>query len=151
MTNESGKSKGSWWTTLPGILTALGTIIGATATLLVSLHTIGWFGPKSPPPGPKTSQWPLPITADNVATRVGENKWSWTVFIQGPEDALDQIRCVEYTLHPTFPNPVRTVCQKGTGSRAFALSTTGWGTFEIGIRVITFDGRVQKLSHRLRF
>jgi len=94
---------------------------------------------------------PLPITTGNVATEVRKGWWNWTVFVQGPDDVLDQIQCVEYTLHPTFPNPVREVCDRGTGPRAFALSTTGWGTFQLQIRVFFKDGRVQELTHYLKF
>ncbi len=197
---KSEKSTGSWWATLPGILTGIGGIIGATAALLVALNTIGWFDRKPPAPTPapvsipsKTMPeapskvapsapskglpevgqrhisnlpdvgqqnfpsnvarrpWPLPLTASNVATKVREGAWDWTIFLQGPDDALDQIRCVEYTLHPSFPDPVVTICQKGAASRAFALSGSGWGTFEVGIRVITTEGREQKLTYHLKF
>ena len=199
MPTKSAKSTGSWWATLPGILTGIGGIIGAIASLIVALNTIGWFDRKPPAPTPapvsapsksrpeapskfmpsapskglpevgqrtisnlpEVSQrnisnlpqrsWPLPLTADNVATKVREGAWNWTIFLQGPEDALNQIRCVEYTLHPSFPEPVVTVCQKGSASRAFALSGSGWGTFEVGIRVIAHDGREQKLTHHLKF
>jgi hypothetical protein len=188
MPAKSQKSTGSWWATLPGILTGIGGIIGAIAALIVALNTIGWFDrkppastpapvsapskstpdvpskstPSAPSKGlPEVNQrnisnlpqrtWPLPLTADNVAAKVREGAWNWTIFIQGTDDALDQIRCVEYTLHPSFPDPVVTVCQKGAASRAFALSGSGWGTFEVGIRVIAHDGREQKLKYHLRF
>jgi transcription initiation factor IIF auxiliary subunit len=93
----------------------------------------------------------LPITAANTAKQMRPGWWDWTVFVSGPQQALAQVRCVEYTLHPTFQNPVRTVCNRGSGPRAFGLSSSGWGTFTIGIRVILKDGRVQELSHRLEF
>jgi transcription initiation factor IIF auxiliary subunit len=94
---------------------------------------------------------PLPITAGNVATQLQPGWWEWTVFIQGPEDALNQIQCVQYTLHPTFPHPVRDVCIRGTSSQAFALTATGWGTFQIRIRMFLKNGRVQDLTHDLTF
>lgn len=94
---------------------------------------------------------PLPITTDNLATEVRKGWWKWTVFVQGPDDVLDNIQCVEYTLHPTFPNPVREVCSRGTGPHAFALATSGWGTFQIRIRLFLRDGRVQELTHNLMF
>jgi transcription initiation factor IIF auxiliary subunit len=77
--------------------------------------------------------------------------WLWTVFIEGPEEALRRIRCVEYTLHETFPDRVRTVCERGRGREAFALSSSGWGTFTVRIRAILDSGRVQELTHPLRF
>ncbi len=101
-----------------------------------------------PPQIPK----PLPgLRANNVARKEGTGLWRWTVFLEGPPETLDQIRCVEYTLHPTFPNPVREVCDRGKGKQGFAHTTTGWGTFEIGIRVFLRSGQVQRLSHQLRF
>jgi transcription initiation factor IIF auxiliary subunit len=92
----------------------------------------------------------LPIKTDNDAIRLKSGSWSWTVFLRGPENVLGRIQCVEYTLHPTFPNPVREVCVRGTGSRAFQLSAKGWGTFQIPIRIFLKDGQVAELTHDLR-
>lgn len=92
-----------------------------------------------------------PIRAANVATQVRPGLWSWTVFVEGSNEALDRIRCVEYTLHPTFPDPVRRVCRRRAGPHAFALSSTGWGTFEVGLRLLLTDGSTEELRHRLRF
>ena len=100
---------------------------------------------------PSASDETKSVTADNVAESVGDNKWKWTVFLKGDEKALDAIKCVEYTLHPTFPNPVRRVCEKGDPKRCFGLSGTGWGTFKIGIRVQMKDGSSRNLEHQLKF
>ncbi len=94
-----------------------------------------------------------PIAADNLATR-SESKndyWDWTIFVKGPEDVLEKIEYVEYTLHPTFPDPVRIVNQRGHGPYAFPLTTAGWGTFTIKVKVYYRDGTYQHLSHLLRF
>ena len=91
------------------------------------------------------------IQPQNVAQKIGTRRWRWTIFLAAPKDTLDRIRCVEYTLHPTFPDPVRDVCARGSSSRAFALTATGWGTFRIGIRVLFKDNSVQKLGHQLTF
>jgi hypothetical protein len=91
------------------------------------------------------------ITAANTSRSIGEGRWDWTVFIQAPPSVLERIKCVEYTLHPTFPNPVRRVCARGKNNQAFALSTNGWGTFTIGIDVLFTDGRTQHLEHQLQF
>ncbi|UCD18435.1 MAG: hypothetical protein JSV44_05875 [Candidatus Zixiibacteriota bacterium] len=93
----------------------------------------------------------LSITADNISTRVRSGLWRWTVFIQGPELDLEKIQCVQYTLHPTFYDPVREVCERGSGPHAFALTATGWGTFEIKIRLFLKDGGTQDLTHMLDF
>ena len=94
---------------------------------------------------------PLPIETANVATEVRKGLWEWTVFVRAPDNVLEQIRCVEYTLHPTFPDRVREVCDRGSGRQAFALTTRGWGTFEIQLRVLLKDGRAQALTHNLKF
>lgn len=93
----------------------------------------------------------LPIETRNVAKKVGKRLWRWTVFIRAPQDALELIQCVEYTLHPTFPDPVQEVCQMGTVEQPFALTAQGWGTFAIGVRVFLNDGSVKELAHQLRF
>jgi hypothetical protein len=47
--DEGEKSKGSWWQTVPGILTAIAGIITAVAGLLVTLHQIGLLSNKEKP------------------------------------------------------------------------------------------------------
>jgi prokaryotic YEATS domain/Caspase domain len=94
----------------------------------------------------------LVIKANNTSRYAGQvdgqNRWDWTIFIDADQDTLSQIRCVEYTLHESFPDPVRTVCTSGT---KFALSSNGWGTFTIKIKVILKDGSQRTLSHDLQF
>jgi WD40 repeat protein len=93
----------------------------------------------------------LTLTADNVAKSVGDNKWNWTVFIKGDRQDIESVKCVEYKLHPSFPNPVRRVCELGDPKLPFGLSATGWGTFSIGIWVFMKDGTHQDLKHQLKF
>ncbi len=93
----------------------------------------------------------LPITADNTAAHARPGLWNWTVFLHASEEILKQIKCVEYTLHPTFPNPIQSVCSRGAGPRAFPLDASGWGTFAIGIQVFFHDGRRQQLKDTLHF
>ena len=93
----------------------------------------------------------LRIQADNVARSIRQGWWSWTVYITADENVLRQVQCVEYTLHPTFQDPVRVICNRGTGPQAFPLSAFGWGTFMINIRVFLNNGQIQILSHYLRF
>ncbi len=95
---------------------------------------------------------PPAFQTGNTARRIpGKKRWDWTVYITGSEADLSHVKCVEYTLHPTFPNPVRTVCNRGFGAAAFPLSTNGWGTFTVGIRIFLKNGRTINLSHPLRF
>lgn len=96
-------------------------------------------------------QPPMPIRMANIATEVKRGLWEWTAFVQGPNEVLEQIICVEYTLHPTFPNRIREVCVRGGEQRPFALVARGWGPFDLQARVFLKDGRVQSLTHSLKF
>jgi transcription initiation factor IIF auxiliary subunit len=76
-----------------------------------------------------------------------EDWWSWSIWVEGPERELDQIEFVEYTLHPTFPKPVRSI---KTREDKFKLSTGGWGVFEIFARAVKKDGSEVPLRHELQ-
>lgn len=92
-----------------------------------------------------------PICVQNTARDMGNKRWDWTVFIDPQSHDLGQIKCVEYTLHPTFPDPVRTVCQLGRLEQPFSLRSNGWGTFQIRIRLLYRNGSIHQTSHTLRF
>ena len=92
------------------------------------------------------------IQTCNTALVRPDRYWDWELFLVSDEDTLRRIKCVEYTLHPTFPNPVRKNCQKGTvPERGFALKTSGWGTFRVNIKVTFADGNEEYYSHQLIF
>lgn len=76
----------------------------------------------------------------------GNDWWKWWVWIDGKQSDLDAIDRVIYTLHPTFPNPVREVDNRSTN---FRLETAGWGVFRIFARVIKKNGEEIKLKHDL--
>lgn len=52
---------------------------------------------------------PQIIRTANISHYIGNDRWDWTVFIQAPQEVLNTISYVEYTLHPTFPDPIRRV------------------------------------------
>jgi transcription initiation factor IIF auxiliary subunit len=76
----------------------------------------------------------------------GDHWWKWSVWIEGPDDELDAIKEVVYTLHESFVDPVRVVRDRAT---KFRLDTSGWGTFRIYARVVTTTGSSRKLHHDL--
>jgi transcription initiation factor IIF auxiliary subunit len=76
----------------------------------------------------------------------GDEWWSWAVWVEGPDTELDQISRVEYTLHPTFREPVRII---STRRNKFKLSTGGWGVFPVYARVFRKDGSTLRLRHQL--
>lgn len=58
----------------------------------------------------------------------GEGWWSWEVWLDGPDAALDNVEAVVYTLHPTFLDPRRRVTDRAS---RFSLRAGGWGEFMI--------------------
>ena len=77
---------------------------------------------------------------------VGEDYWEWSVWIDGPKKELDRVESVTYTLHPTFPKPVRIVESR---EDRFRLSTAGWGVFTLYAKVEHKDGSTERLKHEL--
>lgn len=76
----------------------------------------------------------------------GDDWWSWSVWVEGTDEELDGVKVVEWELHPTFPNPVRSVENRAS---KFRLDTGGWGTFTIVARLRMENGTVSKLTHDL--
>lgn len=76
----------------------------------------------------------------------GQQYYDWRVFVDATPDLLDRIDRVTYFLHPTFPNPVRTVDDPST---KFALDSSGWGEFKVRAQVHLKDGSTIEASHML--
>jgi transcription initiation factor IIF auxiliary subunit len=77
----------------------------------------------------------------------GDDWWKWAVWIEGRDEALDLIDFVEWTLHPSFSNPIRKIYKRKS---KFRLETGGWGVFQIVARVQMKDGVQTKLRHYLK-
>jgi transcription initiation factor IIF auxiliary subunit len=100
----------------------------------------------------QTSKAQLPALAvSNTSRAVSDGRYDWTVFVYGSRVTAGEIKCVEYTLHPTFPNPIRRVCDRGPDPQhAFALSSNGWGEFTMTLRVFFRNGTQQRLTYDLK-
>jgi transcription initiation factor IIF auxiliary subunit len=72
--------------------------------------------------------------------------YDWCVFVDEISNIINSIKSVEYTLHPTFPDPIRLIESK---SSKFALFSSGWGGFSIKIRVNYEDGSAHTTSYYL--
>ena len=77
----------------------------------------------------------------------GDDWWKWAVWLEGTDDKLDLVEFVEWTLHPTFPNPIRKTHDR---TSKFRLETGGWGVFQIRALVQMKDGMQTKLRHYLK-
>ena len=76
----------------------------------------------------------------------GGNWWKWSVWIEGGPREMAAVDHVVYTLHATFPDPVRTVRNRRTG---FRLESSGWGEFELYARIVSRDGKIHQRKHWL--
>jgi hypothetical protein len=97
-----------------------------------------------------TSLWAVDHDVSIASIAVGSSKpWQWTVFVKGTSDALAHVKCVQYVLDKTFPNPIRTICNRGAEDRAFASSGTAWGQFTLSATVAFDDGYTHPLGYTL--
>lgn len=90
----------------------------------------------------------MEFTLNQKTSSKGNGWWSWDVWLDGPDSDLDQIECVDYTLHPTFKDPQRRVTDR---TSRFALHSGGWGEFMIYAEVRLRTGDRLPLRHWLRF
>ena len=82
-----------------------------------------------------------PIVTGSIAFWLGRkahehHTHKWNIYVRGLEceDLSYFIRKVVFQLHPTLPHPVRVVEEP-----PFEVSETGWGEFEVAIRVYFKD------------
>lgn len=87
------------------------------------------------------------IRVEQESTYTENNRWDWQIWLSGPAEDLDRIDHVTYTLHPSFPNPVREVTSR---EDCFMLKSNGWGEFKIFLDVVRKDGSSEILSHALK-
>lgn len=77
---------------------------------------------------------------------VDKNYWKWSVELEAEAEVLDRIAFVIYTLHETFPNPIRRISSREDN---FRLETAGWGEFMIYAKVLFKDKSQERLTHWL--
>ena len=78
---------------------------------------------------------------------IGDDRWDWEAFIDdNGTGELDDIKYVEYVLHPTFVNPIRKIDDR---ENKFILETNGWGTFNLKAFAYKKDGTKIKLEHEI--
>jgi transcription initiation factor IIF auxiliary subunit len=81
------------------------------------------------------------------STYQGNHWWRWSVWLEGTPKELNAVDHVVYTLHPTFPNPVRRMENRRQG---FKLESSGWGEFEIYVQIKYKNGVIRKRKHSLK-
>ena len=79
----------------------------------------------------------------------GHDHYRLRVYIEGTNLEINQVRAVEYELHPTFPSPhLRTSTNKDDN---FALKIWTWGEFEIPVTIHLKNERKISLIHNLQY
>ncbi|KAK9841150.1 hypothetical protein WJX74_000821 [Apatococcus lobatus] len=96
-----------------------------------------------------------PIVTGTVAFFLGKKatgtaSHKWTVYVRGlkNEDLSHVIKKVTFYLHPSFNNPARDVTES-----PFEVNETGWGEFEINIKIYFHDEAFEdpiEILHHLR-
>jgi hypothetical protein len=86
------------------------------------------------------------LRLENDSKPLAEDRWQWSVWVEGPPEELAQVQSVTYRLHPTFPKPV---VQVSDGTANFKFSSAGWGEFMITAHVEMKDGRTIRLERWL--
>ena len=90
---------------------------------------------------------PMTLRLMNDSEPINDSRWRWSVWVEGPASELDRVKAVRYTLHPTFPDPVRIVTDR---SSKFRLESSGWGEFSIMAQLTLTDDRVESLERWIR-
>jgi transcription initiation factor IIF auxiliary subunit len=86
------------------------------------------------------------VSIQQDASYLGNDRWTWSVELNGTPAELDDVDHVVYVLDPTFHNPVREIRDRVTN---FRLTTSSWGTFTLYATVIHRDGHETPLEHNL--
>lgn len=78
-------------------------------------------------------------------TRDGYDQFKIRLTISGP---LSEIDHVEYELHPTFRNPIRTSKDRSSG---FPIEFWTWGEFEVFVTAHFVDGHDETVTYELKY
>jgi transcription initiation factor IIF auxiliary subunit len=86
------------------------------------------------------------LSIEQDSSYLGNDRWSWSVHMNGTSAELDNIDHVVYILHSSFHDPVREIRDRATH---FRMQTKGWGTFTLYAKVVHRDGHETSLEHDL--
>ena len=89
------------------------------------------------------------VSIASAATRSRNDQWKWTVFLKGSAEAVGHVRCIHYALGPGFPDPSRTVCDRGSQNQPFATSGVTWGSFNLSATVVFDDKSTTQLKYNV--
>lgn len=70
------------------------------------------------------------------------------LWIEGSATELDSVDHVEYTLHPSFKQPVRTSSNR---ANKFSITIWTWGMFMIDVAIYLHNGSVEQIQYYLSY
>lgn len=85
------------------------------------------------------------LVTSNSSAPVGADRYDWEIHLEAR--SAPEVAKVEYILHETYRNPVRI---RKNPEDSFSLQSTGWGEFDVGVKVYFKDGAVVRLRHPLK-
>jgi transcription initiation factor IIF auxiliary subunit len=86
------------------------------------------------------------LSVQQDTSYLGNDRWTWSVQLNGTPAELDDVDHVIYVLDPTFHNPVRDSRDRASN---FRLKSSSWGTFTIYVKIVHRDGQEESLEHDL--
>lgn len=76
----------------------------------------------------------------------GNDKWLWSLGVYGPDEVLEKIEFVRYTLPPIFPQPTIKSTDRKSNFRVFEET---YEPFRIYVKVVYKDGSEENMEHDL--
>jgi transcription initiation factor IIF auxiliary subunit len=86
------------------------------------------------------------IGQSSASSNSKKDYYDWQIWIKDGDMSISEVEKVEYLLHPTFPNRLRTTTDQAS---KFMVKSSGWGEFMIKVMVYTKNGQSYSFSHWL--
>ena len=89
----------------------------------------------------------MSVTFRNYSMKTGTRHdmawYEWCIFSPDSADVLENVREVEYQLHPSFADPIRRIDDL---EHRFALFSSGWGEFTVRVKVAYKNGTMESTN-----
>ena len=125
---------------VPDTYVAAAERLAARAKLLAAAAASTSPAPLQPTPQQPRAGAPR-LTIGNTVKGAREQMVEWTAFVAGD---VGDVAEVQFALHPTFTPSTVVVAQA-----PFAITRSGWGEFDIGVRVVLRGGATHSYKHHL--
>jgi len=86
------------------------------------------------------------LSIQQDASYLGNDRWTWSLQLNGTPTELEDVDHVVYVLDPAFHDPVREIRDRASN---FRLKTSSWGTFTVYVQIFHRDGNEESLEHNL--